>query len=102
MDTDELSEETYNAVLISAEKFNHNLTLQFGLLANECINDDDYLQKAKQLIAEWRLDLPDSINKIFFDVKKPKISSFECILSELQNEIEKVLNIPASKRKFDF
>ena len=33
MDTDDLSNETYKAVIIEAEKFNHDLTLQFGILA---------------------------------------------------------------------
>ena len=31
MDTDELSKETYRAIIIEAEKFHHDLTLQFGL-----------------------------------------------------------------------
>jgi hypothetical protein len=102
MDTDELSEETYKAVLVTAEKFNHNLTLQFGLLAYNCVNDDDYLQNAKQLIKEWRMDLTNSINEIFFDVKKPKVSSFENVLLKIENEIDKVFNIPVNKRKFEF
>lgn len=102
MDTDELSEETYKAVIVAAEKINHNLTLQFGLLASHCINDDDYLQKAKQLIIKWRIDLPDSINEIFFDVKKPRISTFESVLSEIHSGIDQVLSIPVNKHKFEF
>jgi hypothetical protein len=31
MDTDDLSREAYQAVIIEAEKFNHDLTLRFGL-----------------------------------------------------------------------
>lgn len=93
MDTDELSEETYKAVLITAEKFNHNLTLQFGLLANLCSDDNDYLIKANDLINEWRSDLPNSINEIFFDTVKPKASAFENILSTIQKQIEKVISI---------
>jgi len=50
MDTDELSEETYKAIFHTAEKYHHNLTLQFGLLASQCKNDDDYLNKASKLI----------------------------------------------------
>jgi enoyl-CoA hydratase/carnithine racemase len=102
MDTDELSEETYNAVLVTAEKFNHNLTLQFGVLASVCEDDNDYLQKAKQLIKKWRTDLPGSIDKIFFDVKRPEISSFESVLSALENEIEKVCEIPMHNRRYEF
>ena len=102
MDTDELSEETYQAVIITSEKFSHNLTLQFGVLASICSDDDDYLMKANQLIMKWKLNLTNSINEIFFDTAKPKASIFENALSTIQNQIEKVINIPIAKRKFEF
>ena len=102
MDTDELSEETYKAVLITSEKFNHNLTLQFGLLAGDCSDDNDYLEKANQLIVAWKSDLVNSINDIFFDTEKPKIPGFETVLSKIQNKIQKVLSIPVEKRTFEF
>lgn len=31
MDTDELSNEAYQGIIIEAEKFDHDLTLQFGV-----------------------------------------------------------------------
>ncbi len=102
MDTDELSEETYKAVLITAEKFNHNLTLQFGLLASRCSDDNDYLEKANRLIVTWKSDLIYSVNDIFFDTEKPMISSFETALLKIQNQIQKVLSIPVEKRSFEF
>lgn len=34
MDTDDLSNEVYNVILVEAEKFNHDFTLQFGLLSS--------------------------------------------------------------------
>jgi len=33
MDTDDLSDKTYTAIMIEAERFNGDLTLQFGLLS---------------------------------------------------------------------
>lgn len=102
MDTDNLSEETYNAVIITSEKFNHNLTLQFGVLASVCSDDNDYLLKANNLIIAWKSDLANSINEIFFDTAKPKASTFEIILSNIQSQIEKVLGIPIEKRRFEF
>lgn len=102
MDTDELSEETYEAVIITAEKFNHNLTLQFGVLASVCSDDDDYLLKANNLIIEWKSDLPNSISQIFFDTAKPKTLTFENLLSNIQTQIENVISIPIEKRKFEF
>ena len=38
MDTDELSNEAYTAVLIEAERFHHNLTIHFGVLAGDCVS----------------------------------------------------------------
>jgi hypothetical protein len=102
MDTDELSEETYKAIIITSEKFNHNLTLQFGILASVCSDDNDYLFKANNFIIEWKSDLANTINEIFFDTAKPKASIFENLLSNIQSQIEKVISIPIEKRKFEF
>ena len=38
MDTDDLLNEAYTLVIVEAEKFNHDLTLQFGILAYSCRN----------------------------------------------------------------
>ncbi len=35
MDTDDLSNEAYDGIIIVAEKFNHDLTLQYDLIFNE-------------------------------------------------------------------
>lgn len=102
MDTDELSNETYKAVIITAEKFDHNLTLQFGLLADECSDDNDYLTKVNSLITAWRSDLIKSIPYIFFDVAHPTPIKFEKVLLKIQQNIERIQNIPVEKRKFDF
>lgn len=52
MDTGELSAETYQGVIIEADKFNHDLALQFGLMASSCKMENEYLIKAKSLIKE--------------------------------------------------
>jgi hypothetical protein len=102
MDTDELSTQAYNAVMITAEKFNHNLTLQFGLLSYQCENESDYLQKAIELIKEWSEDIEDSIEEIFFDVKHPTEQEFKKVLLEIKNNISKVLEIPLKERTYEF
>lgn len=53
MDTDDLSTPTYQGIIIEAERLNHDLTLQFGILASGCKNDDDYLNKSETIIREW-------------------------------------------------
>lgn len=52
MDTDDLSTPTYQGIIIEAERLNHDLTLQFGILASGCKNDDDYLNKSETIIRE--------------------------------------------------
>ncbi|MDQ3049863.1 MAG: hypothetical protein M3Q95_03145 [Bacteroidota bacterium] len=66
MDTDDLSSKTYKAILVEAEKFNHDLTLQFGLLSYDCENEKEYIREVKILIKEIR-DADDyEIDDIFF------------------------------------
>jgi len=38
MDTDDLSKEAYNGIIIEAEKLTHDLTLHYGLLSNDSEN----------------------------------------------------------------
>ena len=102
MDTDDLSVETYNAVFKISDKFNHDLTLQFGVLAGICSNDNDYLEKANQLIIQWKKNLDEARIEIFFDKKLPPKANFERVLNDIQTQIEKVKRIPVEQRKFDF
>ena len=45
MDTGDFSEEAYKAIIVEAEMFNHDLTLQFGLLSSDCKNENDFIEK---------------------------------------------------------
>jgi hypothetical protein len=49
METDELSRESYKAVIIEAEELSHDLTLNFGLLSYQCKDEPEYLEKTRQL-----------------------------------------------------
>ena len=102
MDTDDLSNETYKAIFNTAEKFHHNLTLQFGLLASQCKNDDDYLKKANLLVRNWKLDLKGSLTEIFFDTPKPTASSLLTVLNNIENHINSTISIPIEERTFEF
>ncbi len=102
MDTDNLSKEIYNAVIIVAEKFNHDLTLQFGLLADHCNDDNDYLIKAKNLITEWKTIGNLLQMNIFCDEFKPTKTSLERVLLEIENQIHEVFSTPIEKHKFEF
>jgi hypothetical protein len=101
MDTDDLSREAYNGILIEAEKLTHDLTLHFGLLSSDCIDETEYIDKAEKLTKEimqvddWELDDlfwgdPPNKEKLIFTCKK------------ILKNIEKVKTIPIEKRKYDF
>ena len=49
MDTDDLSREAYDGILIEAEKLTHDLTLHYGLLSYSYNNEAEYIEKAEKL-----------------------------------------------------
>jgi hypothetical protein len=103
MDTDELSNETYRAVILTSEMFNHDLTLHFGCLAMNCNNEEEYLLKAEQLIKECLEDenIENLMDDMFFG-NPPKQKDFKNTLNEIQYNINKVREIPINKRTFEF
>ena len=103
MDTDDLSNETYKAVISTAERFNHDMALPFGCLASECKNDDDYLKKAEQIIKKWQKHkyIDDLMDDIFFG-NPPERKDFEKTLSNILLNINEVRKIPMKERTFEF
>ena len=101
MDTDDLSNETYKGVILEAEKFNHDLTLQFGVLASSCRNEEEYLKNAKELISEIRgLDEYD-LEDMFFG-NSPNTSHLYKCLQQIEINIAEVESIPKVKRHYEF
>ena len=101
MDTEELSTEVYNGIIIEAEKFNHDLTLQFGVMAASCNNEGEYLHNAKELIKQIKTLDKSDLSDMFFDsppAKKYLLLSLKKILANIA-EIEK---IPEEKRHYEF
>jgi len=99
MDTDELSEEAYNAVIIKADKFHHDLTLQFGVMASDCKDENEYLNEAILLIKKYESDIESAMDGIFYE-NTPKKSTFKSVLKEIKNSIKEVQKIPIDKRKY--
>lgn len=101
MDTDDLSKEAYRGIVIEAEKFNHDLTLQFGLMASSCKNEKEYLSKAKILIKEIKeLDKSD-LSEMFFG-SPPDKKYLLWTLKKILTNISEVEKIPENKRHYDF
>ena len=102
MDTDSLSRNAYDAVIIEAEKFHHDLTLQFGVLSGICESENDYLISAKNMITDWikNWDLNEVIEDIFYE-NPPNKKEFKRHLQRILQNIDNVRKIPIEKRKFD-
>lgn len=100
MDTDDLSNETYDVVIRQAEKFDHDLTLQFGLLASDCRDESEYLEKTLLLIKEFESNIEEVMEEIFYD-NFPKKSKFKSALEEIKKSIKEVQKIPIDKRTFE-
>jgi len=101
MDTDYLSKESYKAVITEAEKFSHDLTLHFGVLASSCKNEEDYLNKAKELIDEVKKLKGNQLLDIFFG-NVPNEKKLKETLNKMLFNISEVERIPMDKRNFDF
>ena len=100
MDTSDLSEEAYKAIIIESDSFHHDLTLQFGLLSSRCENENEYMEKSLLLIDDWETDIEYAINEIFYD-NIPEIKKFKIMLAELKEAIKNVQKIPVGKRTFE-
>lgn len=101
MDTDDLSREAYKAIIVEAERFNHDLTLQFGLLSYHCRNEAEYIEDAKQLIAHIQLLDDYDLDYMFFGAA-PARESLQIVLEKILGNISEVEKIPFKKRQFDF
>ncbi|MCE5347371.1 MAG: hypothetical protein LLG13_13940 [Bacteroidales bacterium] len=92
MDTDDLSQEAYKAIMIEAERFNHDLTLRFGVLSGDCNDEEEYLKKSLLLIEKIKKAKKYQLEDMFFgDV--PDIDQLNKILDRIIENIERVKKI---------
>ncbi len=100
MDTDDLSRESYEGILIEAEKLTHDLTLHFGVLSTDCKNEIEYLDNAEKLAEEimqaedWELD------DLFWG-NPPDKEKLDFTLRRIIGNIEKITKIPIEKRHYE-
>jgi hypothetical protein len=87
MDTDDLSEKTYEAIIVSAEKFNSDLTLQFGLLSYDCENEKEFISKSEKLINELLKCHEGELDDIFFG-NPPDRKEFHVALKKIKENIK--------------
>lgn len=101
MDTDDLSQEAYKAIIIEAELFDHNLTLRFGLLSSDCEDEAEYLNKSIKLATALKKVSNYTLENIFFG-EPPSKENLDKVLDKLIDNIKTVNKIPFEKRHFDF
>ena len=101
MDTDDLSQEAYKSILIEAERFNHDLTLRFGVLSGDCDDEEEYLDKSLLLIEKIKKAKKYQLEDIFFG-NVPNINQLNKTLDRIIENISKVKKIPLNKRHYDF
>ena len=101
MDTDDLSREAYDAIIIEAEKLTHDLTLHFGVLSSSCKDESEYLEKSRQLAEEiMQLDEFQLEDLLLGNI--PDKDKINATLKKIINNIEEVNKIPIDKRDYDF
>jgi hypothetical protein len=101
MDTDNLSNETYEAIITEAENFDHDLTLQFGILSNGCKDEYEYIEKATKLIRKIKKMDEKQLEDIFSG-SSPDLDELHETLDQMLDNIENVNKIPFSKRHFEY
>lgn len=102
MDTDYLSTEAYNGILMEAERFDHDLTLHFGVLSYSCEDEAEYLDGAEELIAEIReLNTEELTDDIFFG-NLPDVKALHLTLDRIIGNIAAVRKIPPENRQYEF
>ena len=102
MDTDDLSIQTYNGIILESEKFNHDLTLQFGILASICSDDDDYLNQSEILIRDWLAnDNFDIIADDIFFGETVNLNAFREALEKILANIAEISKTPKDNREYE-
>ena len=100
MDTDSLSREAYDGILIEAEKLTHDLTLHYGLLSYNCNDETEYIDKAEKItreimqVEDWELD------DLFWG-NPPDKANLNFTLQKIISNIEKIKKIPLEERHYD-
>lgn len=76
--------------------------MHFGVLASDCKDDDDYLNKAEANIREWLADEDFEIiaNDIFFG-EFVVLESFRKTLEKLLSNISEIRKTPMKDREYE-
>jgi hypothetical protein len=88
-DTGDLTARTYKAILVEAERFHHDLTLQFGLLSDECDDEATFIKMSQELVREMLTYDETELEGIFFG-DPPVKKDFHFALNKILHNISKL------------
>jgi len=100
MDTDDLSREAYNAIIIESEKLTHDLTIHFGVIAKYCKNESEYLDKAYNLSNKILAFSDNQLIDLFWG-EMPNKTKLIITLKKIIRNIIEIKNIPIDKLTYD-
>ena len=100
MDTDDLSDMAYEAVILAAEELDHSLTIWFGVTSGEAVDEDDYLRQCLMLIAVFEENTADRMDEIFFGEPGPSVALLRATLKKIREGILRLQAIPMGNRSF--
>lgn len=86
MDTDDLSPQSHKAILVQAEKFHEDLTLQFGLLCGECSNEAEFIRQSVRLINRMKRMKKSELPELFFGSQQ-SAAAFHLALDKILKNI---------------
>lgn len=86
IDTDDLSDQTYAAILSEAERFHHDLTLQFGLLSDDCDDEAMFIKRSEELVREMLTYNQSDTDDVFFE-NPPTQTAFRTALKRILTNI---------------
>lgn len=85
MDTGDLTSKTYKAIMIEAERFHHDLTLQYGLLSYERKNEIDFIKVSLELTHEMMEYDENDLEDMFFGSPPGKYEFHDALKKILAN-----------------
>lgn len=88
-DTGDLTDKTYNAILVEAERFHHDLTLQFGLLSDRCDDEPMFIKMSEELVREMLTYDEIELEEIFFE-EVPTRKDLHAVLKKILSNISKL------------
>ncbi|HLT74022.1 MAG TPA: hypothetical protein VKZ68_03025 [Ohtaekwangia sp.] len=85
IDTGDLTKKTYDAIIVAAERFNHDLTLAFGMLSYECDDEKMFIRESEKL-ARQMLEYDEyDIDDLFFGNPPPHADFIKAVEKILAN-----------------